>query len=90
MGVKSSPGHMRSYRGYYDQLAIDPDGREPKSIAEVLKEITSTRQKGIVGDGGRTRSSPTRCLGGPRPGRAATPLRCPRRRRGRRHHDRGA
>lgn len=50
--MKSSPGHIRSYRGYYDQLAIDPDGREPKSIADVLKELTGTRQKGIVGDGG--------------------------------------
>lgn len=52
MGMKSSPGYMGSYRGYYDQLAIDPDGREPQSVADVLKALRSIRRKGIDGDGG--------------------------------------
>lgn len=52
MGMKSSPGYMGSYRGYYDQLAIDPDGSEPKSVSDVLKELRAVRRKGINGDGG--------------------------------------
>jgi hypothetical protein len=32
LGMKSSPGDMGSYRGFYDQLAIDPNGREPKTV----------------------------------------------------------
>lgn len=52
MGMKSSPGYMGSYRGYYDQLAIDPDGSEPKSVSDVLKELRAVRRKGFNGDGG--------------------------------------
>jgi hypothetical protein len=52
MGMKSSPGSMGSYRGFYDQLAIDPDGREPMTVASVLKELRTLRRKGISGDGG--------------------------------------
>jgi hypothetical protein len=32
LGMKSSPGDMGSYGGFYDQLAIDPNGREPKTV----------------------------------------------------------
>jgi hypothetical protein len=52
LGRKSSPGSMGSYRGYYDQLRIEPKGREPKTVAEVLKELREVRKKGIIGDGG--------------------------------------
>lgn len=52
MGMKSSPGYMGSYRGYYDQLAIDPDGRAPVTVAAVLKELRTIKRKGITGDGG--------------------------------------
>lgn len=52
MGMKSSPGYMGSYRGFYDQLAIDPDGREPMTVADLLKELRTIRRKGISGDGG--------------------------------------
>lgn len=52
MGMKSSPGYMGSYRGYYDQLAIHPDGSGPKSVSDVLKELRTIRRKGINGDGG--------------------------------------
>jgi hypothetical protein len=43
---------MGSYRGMYDQLALHPDGRDPKTVADVLKELRGIRRKGIVGDGG--------------------------------------
>jgi hypothetical protein len=52
LGRKSSPDGMGSYRGYYDQLAIAPKGREPKTVAEVLKELRGIRKRGIRGDGG--------------------------------------
>ncbi|HEX9088687.1 MAG TPA: hypothetical protein VF867_14310 [Arthrobacter sp.] len=52
LGMKSHPGEMGSYRGYYDQLSIEPKGREPKTVADVLKELRSIRKKGIIGDGG--------------------------------------
>jgi hypothetical protein len=52
MGMKSSPGYMGSYRGYYDQLRIEPNGPEPKTVAEILKELRGIRKRGIVGDGG--------------------------------------
>ncbi|MCO4239483.1 hypothetical protein NG702_19090 [Pseudarthrobacter sp. MDT3-28] len=43
---------MGSYRGYYDQLAIDPDGKEPRSVSHVLKDLRTTRCKGVFGEGG--------------------------------------
>lgn len=52
MGMKSSPGYMGSYRGMYDQLAIDPDGREPRTVADVLKDLRTIKRKGINGEGG--------------------------------------
>lgn len=52
MGMKSSPGYMGSYRGMYDQLAIDPDGREPQTVADVLKTLRTIKRKGIQGEGG--------------------------------------
>jgi hypothetical protein len=39
LGRKSSPDGMGSYRGYYNQLSIEPNGREPKTVADVLKEL---------------------------------------------------
>jgi hypothetical protein len=51
-GRKSSPGEMGSYRGYYDQLRIEPNGREPKTVAEIFKELRDIRKGGIRGEGG--------------------------------------
>lgn len=51
-GRKSSPGGMGSYRGYYDQLRIEPKGREPKTVEDIVKQLRGIRKKGIIGDGG--------------------------------------
>jgi hypothetical protein len=52
MGTKSSPGYMGSYRGYYDQLAIRPDGQNPMTVADVVKKLRTIFRKGIPGEGG--------------------------------------
>jgi hypothetical protein len=52
MGVKSSPGYMGSYRGMYDELGIYPDGKEPQTVADVLKTLRTIKRKGISGEGG--------------------------------------
>lgn len=52
MGIKSSPGYMGSYRGFYDQLAISPDGLKPQTVADVLKSLRAIKRNGINGDGG--------------------------------------
>lgn len=52
MGMKSSPGSMGSYRGMYDQLAIDPDGSKPQTVADVLKALRTIKRKGFGWDGG--------------------------------------
>mgnify|MGYP003429488610 FL=1 len=52
LGRKTSPGDMGSYRGYYDQLRIEPKGREPKTVEDIVKQLRGIRKKGIIGDGG--------------------------------------
>ena len=52
MGMKSSPWFMGSYRGYYDQLAIHPDGPAPQTVGDVLKTLRAFKRKGFPGDGG--------------------------------------
>jgi hypothetical protein len=51
-GRKSAPAGMGSYRGYYDELRIEPNGREPKTVADILKQLRDIRKTGIRGDGG--------------------------------------
>jgi hypothetical protein len=33
------PGHVESYRGYYDELAIEPDGTEQRTVGDLLAEL---------------------------------------------------
>ena len=40
---------MGSYRRYHDELRIEPNGREPKTVADVLKDLRSFRKSGITG-----------------------------------------
>jgi hypothetical protein len=49
LGTKSHPGEMGSYRGYHDELRIEPNGRAPKTVADVLKELRRFRKSGITG-----------------------------------------
>ncbi|ACL42303.1 hypothetical protein Achl_4352 (plasmid) [Pseudarthrobacter chlorophenolicus A6] len=48
-GSKSHPGEISSYRGYHDELRIGPQGREPKTVADVLKDLRRFRKNGITG-----------------------------------------
>jgi hypothetical protein len=43
---------MGSYRGYYEELRIEPNGREPKTVSDILKQLRDIRKTGIRGDGG--------------------------------------
>lgn len=52
MGMRSNPRAMGSYRGFYDQLAIRPDGMDPRTVGVVLKKLRSILRKGIDGEGG--------------------------------------
>lgn len=49
LGRKSHPGDMGSYRGYHDELRIEPNGREPKTVDDVLKNLRRFRKNGITG-----------------------------------------
>jgi hypothetical protein len=49
LGRKSHPGEMGSYRGYHDELRIEPNGRDPKTVADVLKTLRRFRKSGITG-----------------------------------------
>ena len=49
LGSKSHPGEMGSYRGYHDELRIEPKAREPKTVADVLKDLRRFRKNGISG-----------------------------------------
>lgn len=49
LGRKSHPGTMGSYRGYHDELRIEPNGREPKTVADVLKDLRRFKKTGITG-----------------------------------------
>lgn len=49
LGRKSHPGGMGSYRGYHDELRIEPNGRDPKTVSDVLKDLRRFRKNGITG-----------------------------------------
>jgi hypothetical protein len=49
LGRKSHPGEMGSYRGYHDELRIEPNGREPRTVADLLKDLRRFRKNGIIG-----------------------------------------
>lgn len=49
LGRKSHPGEMGSYRGYHDELRIEPNGREPKTVADILRDLRRFRKNGISG-----------------------------------------
>ncbi|GAA4033461.1 hypothetical protein GCM10023063_16400 [Arthrobacter methylotrophus] len=49
LGRKSRPGSMGSYRGYHDELRIEPNGREPRTVADLLKDLRRFRRNGITG-----------------------------------------
>ncbi len=46
---KSHPGSIGSYRGYHDELRIEPNGREPQTVADVLKDLRRFGKSGITG-----------------------------------------
>lgn len=48
-GARSQPGEISSYAAYDDQLRIGPQGREPKTVGEVLEDLRRFRKYGITG-----------------------------------------
>lgn len=48
-GRKTHPGDMGSYRGFHDELRIEPNGRAPRTVADILGELRRFRKTGFPG-----------------------------------------
>lgn len=49
LGVESNPGRTCYYRGRHVDLAIEPHGKDPKTVAELLTSLRQVLRNGVPG-----------------------------------------